>query len=166
MQRQHPPGGNLEPGRIEDLAADMGVQPEDLDPVDQAQLAHCLERRTVGDGEAELLILMRGGNVFVGVRFHTRGHSDHDPDRAQPLGSKYADPLDLVEGVHHDPPDACGDRAAQLGKALVVSVVADLRRIEVRPQGNGEFPGEQTSRLSPSSATQRATAVDKNALPA
>ena len=59
-----------------------------------------VERRAgdpTGDREAELLILMRRGDVFMGVRFNSRGRADHNPRPDPQLLGKYAEPGDLVE---------------------------------------------------------------------
>ena len=51
------------------------------------------------------------------------------------------DPLDLVEGVHDDPADSGVERALELGRGLVVAVVADPGRVEARAQGDGQLTG-------------------------
>ena len=77
------------------------------------------------------------------------------------------EPVDLVEGIDDDPPDAVRDRALELGDRLVVAV-------ENQPLGwefdataaTANSPPVQTSSDSPSSSTQRATERHRNALPA
>ncbi len=95
----------------------------------------------------ELLVLVRGGDVFVGVRLHTGGHPHHH--RLRPgeracrdqLGGDLGEPLDLDERVEHDPSDALVHRSAQLGVRLVVAVVADPLRVEARPQRHRQLAG-------------------------
>ena len=63
-----------------------------------------LEGVAGGDREAELLVLVRGGDVLVGVRLDAGGHPDHHPRRCSPARAvTVLEPLDLVEGVDDDP---------------------------------------------------------------
>ena len=99
---------------------------------------------TRGDREAELLVLVGGGDVLVGVRLDPGGDPHHDP---RPLaesagGDQPPDALDLVEGVRDDPTDAGVQRQLQLGFALVVAVQTDRARIDPGPQSHGQLaPG-------------------------
>ena len=73
-------------------------------------LEHAADRLdgvAAGDREAELLVLVRGGDVLVGVRLDADGHPDHHR-AARPAGSRgeRGEPVDLVEGVDDDPADA------------------------------------------------------------
>ena len=96
-----------------------------------------LSRGAAGDREAELLVLVRGGDVLVGVRFDPGGDPDHDPRTDAELGRQPAEPGDLVERVDDDPADPGGEALAQFVDALVVAVQADpveRRRRPVAPR--------------------------------
>ena len=58
--------------------------------------------------EAELLVLVAGGDELVGVRLDADGHPDHDRRDDAELGGHRGDPVDLVEGVDHDAADPVG----------------------------------------------------------
>lgn len=75
--------------------------------------------------EAELLVLVGGGDELVGVRLDADRHPDlHRLADAQLVGD-VRDADDLLEGVEHDPPDARLDGPADLGGGLVVAVEGD-----------------------------------------
>ena len=82
---------------VEDLRADMGVNTDQIEP----RMLVAGEQRggsdATGDREAELLILVRGGDVFMGVRFDPGGCPDHDARPDLQLLGKRAEPGDLVE---------------------------------------------------------------------
>lgn len=78
-----------------------------------------------GEREAELLVLVCGGDELVGVRLDADRHPDlHRLADAQFVGD-VRDADDLLEGVEHDPPDARLDGPADLGGGLVVAVEGD-----------------------------------------
>ena len=59
-----------------------------------------------GEAETKLLVLMGGGDVFVSVGFDPDSDPDHDRcHHRQSLGGR-GHPLDLFEGVDHDPADS------------------------------------------------------------
>ena len=139
VQREHPPGRHLEAGRVEDLAADVAVQPEQVEARCVEHPAYGVEGLAVADREAELLVLVGGGDVLVGVRLDAGGHAHHDGlGPAEPLGD-LGQPLDLLEGVDDDPADAEGDRLLELGQALVVAVEADPGHVEAGPLGHRQL---------------------------
>ena len=139
MQCQHPSRGHLEPGGVEDLAADVGVQAEQLQSLGRADLLDRLERITAGDREPELLVLVSRGDVLVGVRLHAGGDPHHHLGGALEVLGDLGEPLDLGEAVDDDPADAGVDGAAQLGVRLVVAVVADPGRVEAGAQRDGQL---------------------------
>ena len=107
----------------------MRVQPDQLEALG---VAHALDRalgEPVGEPEAELRVLLAGLDVGVGRRLDPGG----DPDQhalgtvEQPLR-----PLDLVEGVQDQVPDAGVERVAQLALGLVVAVQVDAARARSR----------------------------------
>ncbi len=92
-----------------------------------------------GEREAELLVLVRGGDELVGVRLH----ADGDPDqhlRAYPaLAGQLGEPVDLGERVDDDPAHPGVDRPGQLGDRLVVAVEADPLRRHPGRQRDGQL---------------------------
>ena len=61
--------GDLEAGRVEDLRADVGVQPDQLERRQRrATATDGLGRVAAGQREAELLVLVGGRDELVGVR--------------------------------------------------------------------------------------------------
>src|SRR5690606_37838480 len=162
---QHAAGGDLEPGGVEDLRADVRVQPDQLaDPVGE-QLRRGPVRRPAGEREAELLVLVGGGDVLVGVRLHPHG----DPDqhlRPHPARASW-----LSRSISWK--ESSTIRPTPASRAAASSAVDLLLPWKpIRSGGNpaasatASSPPVQTSRFSPSSAMIRATARHRNALPA
>ena len=103
MQPEGTARRDLEPLSIEDLRADVGVDTDQLKP---GVLVAAEQRRQCGAAgyrETELLIFMRGGDVFVGMGLDPCGCPDHDPRPDLQLLGKCAEPGDLIEGVNDDP---------------------------------------------------------------
>ena len=97
------------------------------------------EGRAGGDREAELLVLVRGRDVLVGVRLDAGGDPDHHRCDHAALGGQLDQPGDLVLGVDDDPADAGVQRAGQLRLGLVVAVEPEPRRVGARPQRDGQL---------------------------
>ena len=97
VQPQGTPCRDLEPLSVEDLRADVGVDTDQIKP----RMLVAGEQRggsdATGDREAELLILMRRGDVFMGVRLDPGGRPDHDSRPDLQLLGKRAEPGNLVE---------------------------------------------------------------------
>jgi hypothetical protein len=136
-QLDHPVGRHLEAGRVEDLRADVRVQPGELQARAGDDPCHGLVGRARGQREAELLIVMRGGHELVGVGFHPGGDAyqhlrpgGRNPRVPRP--GQVGQASDLLEGVGHDVPDAHVDGAGQLIQRLVVAVQRDLLRRHAR----------------------------------
>ena len=84
VQGEHPARRHLEARGVEDLAADVGVQAEQLQARGGDHPAYGLEGVAGGDREAELLVLVGGGDVLVGVRLDASGHPHHHRAGARP----------------------------------------------------------------------------------
>ena len=134
MQRDEPVSGHLEAAGVEDLAADVAVQAEQVEDVRAGEDARGrLERLTTGEAEAELLVLVTGGDELVGVRLDTHGHAHHDGGDDPELGGDHRDALDLLEGVDDDSAHPVGQCRPDLRDALVVAVEADPLTGELHP---------------------------------
>ena len=59
-----------------------------------------------GEAETKLLVLMGGGDVFVSVGFDPDSDPDHDRCHHRQSFCGSGHPLDLFEGVDHDPADS------------------------------------------------------------
>ena len=83
---------------------------------------------------------------FVGVHLDARGHPGQDLRAdgwfvlGDPLGHQPLDPVDLVERVDDDPPDADGQGRRQLGVGLVVAVEHQPVGGDPGGQGHVELP--------------------------
>jgi hypothetical protein len=110
------------------------VQAAKVEPRRLLHPAHRLEGVARGDREAELLVLVGGGDVLVGVRLDPGRHPHHDRGRRTQLRGDRGEPLDLLEGVDDDPTHALADGALEVGCGLVVAVVADPGRVEAGAQ--------------------------------
>ena len=63
------------------------MQAEQVQPLGLVPAAYGLQGVTAGDGEPELLVLVGGRDVLVGVGLDPRGDTHHHPDRAAELGT-------------------------------------------------------------------------------
>ena len=90
-------------------------------------------------GEAELLVLVRGGDEFVGVRVHAGGQPQHDLGRFAAAGGDRGDPLEFGEAVHHDPAQLHVQGPVDFGVGLVVAVQGHVGAGDAGPGGDGEF---------------------------
>ena len=101
--------------------------------------AHRGHRRAAGQRQAELLVLVRGGDELVGVRLDADGDAhEHVLDDAG-VARDPIQPLDLGHRVQHHVPDTVLDRRRELLDGLVVAVQGDSLRREARVQRDGEF---------------------------
>jgi hypothetical protein len=78
-----------------------------------------------GQREAELLVLVGGGDELVGVRLHADGDPQQHPGPHAARTGQRGQPVDLVERVHDDPADPGVQRPGQLAGRLVVAVEPD-----------------------------------------
>jgi hypothetical protein len=78
-----------------------------------------------GEGEAELLVLVGGRDELVRVRLDSNGGAHEHVLLDPTVGTELREPVDLDEGVDHDPTDAGVQGRGQLGDRLVVAVQQD-----------------------------------------
>ena len=122
QQRDHAVSRQLEAVHVEDVAADVAVQPDQLERGQSEHRADRLSSSAARQREAELLVLLAGLDVLVGVRLDARRHADVDPlAHAVALGDR-CQALDLDGAVDDETADAGADPALELGDALVVAV--------------------------------------------
>src|SRR6202008_1932531 len=108
-----------ETGRVEDLRADVRVQPGELQAGTRDDPPDRLIRGPGGQREAELLVVVRGGHELVRVRLHPGGDPDQDLGLVRRFFGQVGQAGDLLEGVRHDVAHAGRDRAGQLVHRLV-----------------------------------------------
>ena len=132
QEPHHAVRGHLEAAGVEDLAADVAVQPDQRQPLGLEHAPHGLGR--VGQREAELLVLVRGGHELVGVRLDPDGQPHHHVRDDASLPGDRIQPGDLVERVEHHPSDARVRGGGELGGRLVVAVQRDPLGREPRAQ--------------------------------
>ena len=90
MQPEGAPGGDLEALGVEDLRADVGVDADQFQPRLVGTGGERRRRAAAGDGEAELLIFVCGGDVLMRVRLHPGRGAHHDPGRGYPRSAARA----------------------------------------------------------------------------
>ena len=100
----------------------MRVQAEQLQLRRFVDSGNGFEGRAGGDREAELLVLVCGRDVLVGVRLDAGRHPDHHRRDRVALPGQLDQPGDLVLGVDDDPADPGVERPGQLLLGLVVAV--------------------------------------------
>src|SRR5699024_4564868 len=123
-EAQHPGGGDLEAGDVEDLRADVRVEAVEAQMGGVGDLLRSACRGSVGQGQAELLVFVGGGDEVVGVCLDAHGHSQHDRGQDSPGPGDRVEPVDLVEAVDEDPPDPVVEGVFEFGDRLVVPVQA------------------------------------------
>ena len=160
------PDGDLETMRLEDLGPDVAVDAAQVQELRTVATHQCGQRLTAHDRQAELLVLVGGGDVLVRVGLDAGGDAHHDLGGGPALVAGPLEPRNLVEGVDDD---ASHSLVQSEGDFLLRLVVA----MEAQPLGRHSpasairiSPIVVTSRLSPSSIAQRATVLVSNALPA
>ncbi|SII66824.1 Uncharacterised protein [Mycobacteroides abscessus subsp. abscessus] len=126
-QGEHAGGGDLEAGDVEDLGADVRVEPVEAEVggVDDARGGGA--RLARGHGETELLVLVGGGDEVVGMGFDADGDAQHHR-RDDALGrGDGLETVDLVEAVDDDPSHPVVEGVLEFGDGLVVPVQAHAR---------------------------------------
>ncbi len=118
----------------------MGVQARQVHVLGGGDAARGLVGVAVGQREPELLVLVGGGDVLVGVGLDADVDADHHVRAGAGRGGDLADALDLGVGVGDDASDAQFDRLAQLGGGLVVPVVAEAGRVDPGGERDGQLP--------------------------
>ena len=139
VQREHPAGGDLEPRGVEDLRADVAVQPEQPEP------GAASTRRTASNASPAVIEKPNFWSSCAVAMYSWVCASTPAVTRtitgavAAGLRGERVEPVDLVEGVDDDPADPDLEGAAQLRHRLVVAVEADAGRVEAGTQGDGEL---------------------------
>ena len=122
---------------LEDLRADVGVQPDQLELLGgEDALDRPLRPGRVAGPEAELRVELAGGDVVVGRGLDPRGDPDQHLHR---LVEEALAALDLVEGVEDQVADAGPRRHQDLLVGLVVAVHVDAGRVEARGERQVEL---------------------------
>ena len=155
---------------VEDLRADVRVQPAQLELGPSASTRRTASRgAALGQREAELLVLVGGGDVLVRVRLDARPSPGAAPAARTPAASATASRAGRSRSSESTTirPMPASSAALDLGVALVVAVQADPL-----PGDAGRAappPARRRCRCrarAPPRAIQRATSVHRNALPA
>ena len=138
---QHPARRDLEAAGVEDLRADVAVQPETSSSGRGERAPHRLLGRAAGEREPELLVLVGRRDVLVRVRLdadrHAQQHGRADAGLARRGRRRRSTSSRESTTIR---PDAGGERPAQLGVRLVVAVQPDPLRRDPGPQRDGELP--------------------------
>ncbi len=132
-------GGDLEPGHVEDLRADVAVDADEFEPVEPQGTAYGLGGVPAGQRDAELLVLVGRGDELVGVGLDADRDPDQDllplPEALRDVG----DTGDLLEGVEHDVAHAGLDGPGDLIDGLVVAVEGDAVGGHAGGEGGGQL---------------------------
>ncbi len=120
-------------GRLGEAVGDEDVRPDVAVEADEVHRRRPLRPQrgalgvAVGEVEAELGVVLPGGDVRVRVGVDSRRDTQQDVRSGQALAVEGVEAIELVEAVDDDAPHAGGDRQPQLVAALVVAV-HDARR--------------------------------------
>ena len=139
LQCDQPSGGLAEAVGLEDLAADVGVESQQLQRVRRGEYAAYRFAHLTVEAESELLVLMGGGDELVGVRLDPGLGAQHHPRDERPLARSGSDAIDLLEGVDDDAPDPRVERLRDLRGRFVVAVQRDLLPRNARALRHGEL---------------------------
>ena len=164
-QPDHPAGGELEAVGVEDLRADVAVQPHEVQPRRLQHPAHGLGGVARGQREAELLVLVGGGDELVGVRLDPDRHPHHDvgADVARRGRSRRGGRSRRRSRARSRRPRRPARRSSSWRLLLLPCTVIRSGGKPARSAVRSS-PSVQTSSPRPSSATQRAISVVRNAL--
>ena len=148
--------GEFEAVDVEDLRADVAVQADESQVLGGEDPPHRRHRRAAGDGQPELLVLVRGRDELVGVRLdsHRQAHQ-HVLDNAR-VGRDRVQALDLGHRVHNDV--AHTDFTASVNSATDLLLPWNVMRSGGKParSATASSPPVDTSSDRPSSLTHRA----------
>ena len=97
-----------------------------------------IARRASAGREAELRVVLAGGDRGVGVGPHA---GDHAHEHALLVGHEALEAVDVVEVVDHDRADARVDRAPEVLVGLRVAVQVDARGVDARRQRVHQLAG-------------------------
>lgn len=89
--------------------------------------------------KTELLILVGGGDEFMGVCLHPDGDPHHDVLHQTGVGGHRVQPIDLGQRVDDHAPDTGRDGRGELGQRFVVAVQGDSFGGKAGVQGYGQF---------------------------
>ena len=106
----------------EHLAADVHVDPDQLDRRRVLRPGHRAGGVAGGHAEAELRVDLSGADEVVGVRLDAGRGPDEDLRPEPVVGMELREPVELVEAVDHDATHPGGPRLPQLLDRLVVAV--------------------------------------------
>ena len=101
---------------------------------------HGLKGLAAGQGQAELLILVGGGDVLVAAGVDAGLQAHHDRGAHPHVGGDALDLANLVHRVDEDPVDACLQGQTDLTVRLVVAVQANARGVHAGAQRERELP--------------------------
>ncbi len=123
-ERSQDLGRPLEGRHVEDLAADVGVDTDQLDPGHQLERGNGGRRGAGGHREAELRVLLAGLDELVRVGLDPRRHPHEYPGTRRTRGGirQFPEARDLVEVVDDDAAHAGRQGRRQLRLRLVVAV--------------------------------------------
>ncbi len=114
-QTDHAVRCHLETVDVEDLRTDVAVQADQAQVVGSEDATDRVDRRSPGQRETELLVLVCGGDEFVSMRFDADGQSDQHVLNDTGLTGDTIESVDLDRRVEHDVSDARGDTSGQFG---------------------------------------------------
>ena len=123
----------------EDLGADVAVQPAEVQVRRVLDRGHGLVRLAGRQGQAELLVLVGGRNVFVAACVDTGLEAHHDGRDDAEVSGDALDLVDLIHRVDEDAMNASLESEANLRVRLVVAVQADARGVHAGAQGQAQL---------------------------
>jgi hypothetical protein len=164
LQLQHAAGGHLEAAGVEDLRADVRVQAAQVEDALVEDLTAAAKAAPAGQREAELLVLVGGGDELVGVSLDTDGDADEHARLCPIFGQSRSGRF--RRRVDDDPAHARLERAGQFGHDLLLPWKPICSAGKPAASATASSPPEHTSRNRPSSSTIRTTALHRNDLPA
>ena len=159
-------GRLLEMGHVEDLAADVGVHADQLDPGQQLEGGHRLGGGAGRHREAELGVLLPGAHELVGVDLDSRGDPHQHRGGARLPGSSVSRPSRAIsskESTTIRPTPAASARASSASDLLLP---CSTSRSAGTPAASAtcSSPPVDTSRYMPSWWASAAIAVHRKAL--
>ena len=110
--------GEFETGDIEDLRADVAVQPDQSQVIGGEYPADGRHRRAAGHRQPELLVFVCGGDELVGVRLDADGEAHEDILDDARLARDRVEALDFDHRVQDDVTHPGLDRRGQLRRPI------------------------------------------------
>ena len=135
--------GLAEPVELEDLAADVGVQADQVEMRRHQGLPNGFQRDPVPQSEPELGVHLPGLDIGMSVRFHPWGDTQQNRLLVAAGPGYLFQQSEFLEAIDHHETNPAGKRVLQFGAGLVVAMKEDALGGEAGRLGHVILPARR-----------------------